>query len=165
MNRTRFIESISGVFPHLKRRIYTYLVCFCQCTLATIDIPYRARIMNRTRFIESISGVFPHLERRIYTYLVCFCQRTLATIDIPYQARIMTEPHAFYRKHFRCFPHLERRIYTYLVCFCQRTLATIDISYQARIMNRTRLIESISGVFHILNEEYTHILSVSANAL
>ena len=45
-------------FPHLERRIYTYLVCFCQRTLATIDIPYRARIMNHTRFIESISAVF-----------------------------------------------------------------------------------------------------------
>ena len=72
----------------LERRIYTYLVYFCQCTLATMDIHYRARIMNRTRFIESISGVFPHLERRIYTYLVCFCQRTLATINIPFRARI-----------------------------------------------------------------------------
>ena len=59
MNRAGFIESISGVLPHLERRIYTYLVCsFWQRTLATIDIPYRARIMNRTRFIESISDVF-----------------------------------------------------------------------------------------------------------
>ena len=63
-------------FPHLQRRIYTYLVCFCQHTLATIDIPFRARIMNRTHFIESISGGFPHLERRIYTYIFSFCQRT-----------------------------------------------------------------------------------------
>ena len=82
-------EGISGVVPHLKRKIYTYLVCFCQRNLATIDISFGTRITNRTRFIESISGVFPHLERRIYTYLVCFCQRTLATIDIPYRARIM----------------------------------------------------------------------------
>ena len=52
-------------FPHLERRIYTYLVCFCQRTLATIDIPFRAGIMNRTRFIESISGGFSHLERRM----------------------------------------------------------------------------------------------------
>ena len=58
MNRTRFIESISGVFPHLERRIYAYLVSFCQRTLATIDFPYGARIMNRTRILESISGVF-----------------------------------------------------------------------------------------------------------
>ena len=57
-------------FPHLERRIYTYLVCFYQRTLATIDI--RARIMNRMRFIESISGVFPHLERRIYTSCLFF---------------------------------------------------------------------------------------------
>ena len=63
-------------FPHLERRIYTYLVCFCQRTLATIDIPFRAGIMNHTRFIESISGGFSHLERRIYTYIFCFCERT-----------------------------------------------------------------------------------------
>ena len=69
MNRTRLIESISGVFPHLERRMYTYLVCFCQRTLATIDIPFRAGIMNRMRFIESISGGFSHLERRIYTFI------------------------------------------------------------------------------------------------
>ena len=84
-----FYRSISGVFPHLQRRIYTYLVCFCQRTLATVDVSFGTRITNRMCFIESISGVFPHLERRIYTYLVCFCQRTLATIDIPYRARIM----------------------------------------------------------------------------
>ena len=58
-------------FPHLERRLYTYLVCFCQCTLATIDIPFWARIMNRTRFIESISGGFSHLERRnIHIYFL-----------------------------------------------------------------------------------------------
>ena len=39
-------------FPHLERSIYTYLVCFCQRTLATIDIPFLARITNHTRFIE-----------------------------------------------------------------------------------------------------------------
>ena len=87
--KKRFIERISGVFPHLERRIYTYLVDFCQRTLATIDIPYRARIVNCTCFIESISGVFPTLEQRIYTYLDCFCLFTLATIDIPYRATIM----------------------------------------------------------------------------
>ena len=32
MNRTRFIESISGDFSHLERRIYTYIFCFCQRT-------------------------------------------------------------------------------------------------------------------------------------
>ena len=63
--RTRFIESISGVFPHLERIIYTNLVCFCQRTLATINVPFWARIRGRTRFIERISGVFPHLERII----------------------------------------------------------------------------------------------------
>ena len=148
------------VVPHLKRKIYTYLVCFCQRTLATIDISFGTRITNRTRFIESISDVFPHLERRIYIYLVCFCQRTLATIDIFFGTRI-TNRTRFIESISDVFPHLERRIYTYLVCFCQRTLATIDIPYRARIMNHTRFIESISAVFHIYNEEYAHILSVS----
>ena len=46
-------ESISGVVPHLKRKIYTYLVCFCQRTLATIDISFGTRITNRTRFVCS----------------------------------------------------------------------------------------------------------------
>ena len=59
-NRTRLIENISGVFPHLERRIYTSFL-FHQRTLATIDIPYRARIMNRTRFVESSSGAFFHI--------------------------------------------------------------------------------------------------------
>ena len=85
-----FYRKHSWCFPHLERRIYTYLVCFCHRTLAKIDFPYGARIMNRTRFIESNSDVFPLLERRIHTYLVCsFCQRTVATINIPYRARIM----------------------------------------------------------------------------
>ena len=57
---------------HLEQRIYTCLVCSCQRTLATINIPFRARITNRSRFIESISGCFPHLERRIYTYPFLF---------------------------------------------------------------------------------------------
>ena len=61
-NRTRFIESISGVFPHLERKIYTYLVCYCQRTFATFDVPFRASITNRTRFIENISLlVFFHI--------------------------------------------------------------------------------------------------------
>ena len=64
---TRLIENISGVFPRLERRIYTYLVCCCQRAIAMIDIPFRVSITKRTRFIENISGVFPHLERRIYT--------------------------------------------------------------------------------------------------
>ena len=32
----RFIENISGVFPRLERRIYTYLVCCCQRAIANI---------------------------------------------------------------------------------------------------------------------------------
>ena len=52
------------------KNIHIYLVCYCQSTLATIDIPFRASITNRTRFIENIPGVSPHLERRIYTYIL-----------------------------------------------------------------------------------------------
>ena len=48
------------------KNIHIYLVCCCQSTLATIDIPFRASITNRTRFVENISGVFPRLERRIF---------------------------------------------------------------------------------------------------
>ena len=88
LRTARLLRKHFWSFPHLERRIYTYLVCLCQRTLATIDIPLPARITNRTRFIESISGDSKHLERRMHTYLVCFCQRTLATIDVPFRARI-----------------------------------------------------------------------------
>ena len=84
-NRTRFIENISGVFPHLERRlVHIYLVCCSQSTLAAIEIPpVRASITNRTRFIENISGVFPHLERRIYAFILSV-SHTLCSL----QARI-----------------------------------------------------------------------------
>ena len=61
------MESISDVFLHLEQRIYTYLICFCWRTLATIDIPFRAKITNRSRFIESISGAFYNEE---YTHIL-----------------------------------------------------------------------------------------------
>ena len=67
-------------FPHLERRIYTYLVYFCQRTVATIGIPYRYSLSSKNyephAFYRKHFWCFPHLERRIYTYLVCFCQRT-----------------------------------------------------------------------------------------
>ena len=71
-NRSRFIESISGVVPHLERRIYTYLVCFCQRTLATIDIPFLAGIINRTRFIESrhFCWFFTFRTKNIHIYFL-----------------------------------------------------------------------------------------------
>ena len=59
------------------KNIHINLVCCCQSTLATIDIPFRVSIKNRTRFIENISGVFPHLERRIYTYIVSIAASAL----------------------------------------------------------------------------------------
>ena len=66
----RFIENISGVFPHLERRIYTYILSVAASALAMIDIPFRTNITNRTRFMENISAVFPHLGRRIYTFSI-----------------------------------------------------------------------------------------------
>ena len=50
--RTKNIHISCLLLPahsHLERRIYTCLVCFCQHTLATIDIPFRARITNHFR--------------------------------------------------------------------------------------------------------------------
>ena len=97
------------------KNIHISLVCFCQRTLATIYIPFRARITNRTRFIESIYGVLPRLERRmIHISLVCFCQRPLAKIDIPFRARI-TNRTRFIESIYGVLPRLERRIYTYLL--------------------------------------------------
>ena len=124
-------------FPHLERRIYTHLVCFCQRTLATIDSPYEARIMNRTRFIESISAVFPHLERRICTHILSVSASALAldctlklftknihilsvaasalllrSILIPFE--FVTNRTLFIETITCVFPHLERRIYTFI---------------------------------------------------
>ena len=157
-NRTRLIESISGVFPHLERRIYTSFL-FHQRTLATIDIPYRARIMNRTRFVESISGAFSTFRTKNIHIWSVLARATLSTIDIPYRARIMNSTR-FIEIISGVFPHLERRIiytvisclfvpvhsqlerriYTCLVCFCQRTLATIDIPFRARILRTARVL-------------------------
>ena len=83
-----FIENISGVFPHLERRIYTYILSVAASALAMIDISFRASITNRTRFIENISGVFPHFERRIYTYILSVAASALAMIEIPFRPNI-----------------------------------------------------------------------------
>ena len=90
-------------FPHLERTIYTYLVCFCQRTLPTIDIPFRARITNHTRFIESISAVYPRLERRTFTAF-CLFQPAHFSYNRYYLSSKNYESHACYRKHFWCFP-------------------------------------------------------------
>ena len=77
-NRTLFIETITCDFPHLERRIYTYIlsvaasalilsVAASALLLRSILIPFEF-VTNRTLFIETITCVFPHLERRIYTY-------------------------------------------------------------------------------------------------
>ena len=39
---------------HLGRRMYTCFVCFCQGTLATINVPFWARIANRTRLHSKV---------------------------------------------------------------------------------------------------------------
>ena len=99
----RFIENISGVFSTFRtKNMHIYLVCCCQRTIATIDIPFRASITNRTCFIENMCGVFPHLERRIYTYILSVAASALAMIDIPFLSKYY-KPRAFYRKHFWCF--------------------------------------------------------------
>ena len=128
------------------KNIHIYLVCCCQHTLATIDIPFRACFTNRTLFIENISGVFPHLERRIYTYILSVAQpehtcydRHCLSSDIPFRAGIRSR--------------------TRLICCCQRTLATINISFRASITSGTRFIDNISGVFpHLERRIYTFII-------
>ena len=87
------------------KTIHIYLVCYCQSTLATIDIPFRASITNRTRFIENFPGVFSTFRtKNIHIYLVCCCQRTIAMIGISFRARITSR--------------------TRFICCWQRTLAT-----------------------------------------
>ena len=85
------------------KNIHIYLVCCCQSTLATIDVPFRAIITGGTRFVENISGVFPHLERRMYTYILsvtanCY-DRYFFSSDIPFRARITSRTRFICGKH------------------------------------------------------------------
>ena len=100
-NRTRFTESNFGVFLHYERRIFSnycmrlsriwrniwmnnkhIYVCFCQHTVATINIPFRARIANRTLLrkhfwcfstfrTRNIQSVF--LCGKLFTYVYWLC--------------------------------------------------------------------------------------------
>ena len=130
------------------KNIYTiYLVCYCQSTLATIDIPFRATITNRTRFID-FWCFSTFRTKNIHIYLVCCCQRTIAMIDISFRSifpfeqelraarvssvadsahllrsiflfqPVLRAARAFYRKHLWCFSTCRtKNIHIYLVCF------------------------------------------------
>ena len=168
MNHRLFIENISGGFPYLERRIYTYRVCFCQRTLATIAI----FLFEHAFYIESTSGVFPHLERRIYTHLVCFCKRThiqnegythivsasasalqLRSI-FPFEQESDYEPHAFYRRYFWWFSIFRTKKINTSCLFLPAHSSYDRYSFSSR-----RLIESISGVFpHSERRIYTYLV-------
>ena len=156
-------------------------MCYCQSTLATIDIPFRASITNRTRFIENIPGVFPRLERRIYTYILSVAASALLLWSIFLfeqelrAARVSSVAGSahllrryfflsqFYERHARfienisdVFPHLERRIHTYILSV-SHTLCSL----QARITNRTRLYSEV--VYCWLNEMHELRIERSVN--
>ena len=69
MSGTRFIENISGVFLHLERRIYTYILSVAASALLLGYFLSRQYYEWHT-FLKNISGVFLHLERRICAYIL-----------------------------------------------------------------------------------------------
>ena len=128
-NRTRFIENISGVFPHLERRIYTYILCCCQSTLATIDTPFRAFITSGTRFCLLLPAHYCY-DRYFFRAIFSFEQkkraaRVLSGAGSAHLLRLifLFEPvlraaRAFYRKHFWCFSTFRtKNTHIYLVYF------------------------------------------------
>ena len=108
-------------FPHLERRIYTYLVCFCQRTLATIDIPFRARILRTARVLQKAFLVFSTFRTK-NIHISCLFLTAHSSQDRYSLSSRNYPPHEFYTKHFRWFFTFRTgRIYTYIFCFCQRT--------------------------------------------
>ena len=138
------------------KNIHIYLVCCCQSTLATIDIPFPASITNRTRFIENISGVFPRLERRICTYILSVAASALLLRSIFLFEPVLRAVRAFYRKHFWCFSTFRtKNTHIYLVCFTYIMFSSV------RITNRTRLYFKV--VYWWLNEMHELRIERSVN--
>jgi len=104
--------------PFLLRSIFPFkqeIRTSCQHILATIDIPFRARIASRTRF-KKVFLVFFHVYRtkNIHIHHEYFCHHILATIDYPLSNK-NCEPHAYLESISGVLPRLEQRIYTYIM--------------------------------------------------
>ena len=124
-SRTRFIENISGVFPHLERRIYTYILSVAASALLLRSIfPFdMSSYYERQAFYRKHFWCFSTFRtKNIHiSLIVCCCQSILAPIDIPFRASI-TNRTRFIENISGVFPHLERRIYTYILCVAARAL-------------------------------------------
>ena len=96
---TRFVENISGVFPHLKRSIYTYILCITsRAHLLRSIFPFEQEL--RAARISSVAGS-AHLLRSIFLF-----------------EPVLRAARAFYRKHFWCFSTFRtKNTHIYLVCF------------------------------------------------
>ena len=103
-------------------------VCFCQHTVATINIPFGARIANRTLLRKHFWCFFTFRTKNIHIFLVCFCQRTLATINVPFPGARITSRARFIESISGIFPHLERGIYSHLhnIPFKQELQVALD---------------------------------------
>ena len=105
--RHALCKNISGVFPHLERRIYTYVLCVtAKAHLLRSIFPFKQVLRTaHDAFYRKHSWCFSTFRtKNIHIYLVCCCQRTIAMIDISFRARITS--------------------HTRFICCWQRTLAT-----------------------------------------
>ena len=139
-NRTRFIENISGIFPHSERRII-YLVCCCQRTIAMIDISFRAIFPFeqelRAARVSSVAGS-AHLLRSIFLF-----------------EPVLRAARAFYRKHFWCFSTFRTNsTHIYLVCFTYITFSSSkNYKLHSTVLQSCLLLNCES------NDPLTHIAS------
>ena len=132
-NRTRFIENISGVFPRLERRIYTYILSVAASALLLWSI------FLFERYSLSSKNYEPHAFHLLLAAHTCYDRYFFSS--------------QFYERHARfienisgVFPHLERRIHTYILSV-SHTLCSL----QARITNRTRLSTLLQSCLLIAN--------------
>ena len=158
---TRFVENISGVFPHLERRIYKYILCVTARAHSLRSIfPFEQVLRTYRKHFWCFSTF---RTKNMHIYLVCCCQRTIAMIDISFRAIFPFEQELraarvssvagstyllrsiFYKRHARfienisgVFPHLERGIHTYIL-----SVSHTFCSLQARITNRTRVYSKV----------------------
>ena len=109
-NRTRFIENISGVFPHLERRIYT------SCLLLPAHYCY-------DRYFLSNKNYEPHAFHLLLPAHTCY--------DLYFLSSQYYERHAFYRKHFWCFSTFRtKNVHIYLV-FLTYIMSSLSKNYKS----------------------------------
>ena len=124
-NHTRFVENISGVFPRLERRIYTYILSAAASALLLSSIFLFERYSLSSKNYEPLAF---HLLLAAHT---CYDRYFFLSQFYERHARFIENISGF-------FPHLERRIHTYILSV-SHTLCSL----QARITNRTRLCSKV----------------------